>query len=88
MGNQNVQDYFANGAIDVVTWDAGTETLSHATDRVPVPPDYLTAMKFDFVTLDSVVNGTKYWSFLKSGADTIQIVYGSALTADQMAKLQ
>jgi hypothetical protein len=87
-GNQNVQDYFANGSIDVVTWDPVSETLSHATDRVPVPPDFLTSMNFDFVTLDSVVGTTKYWSFLKSGADTIQIVYGSALTADQMAKLQ
>jgi predicted CXXCH cytochrome family protein len=88
MGNQNVQDYFANGSIDVVTWDPVSETLSHATDRVPVPPDFLTTMDFDFVTLDSVVNDTKYWSFLKAGADTIQIVYGSALTADQMNKLQ
>jgi hypothetical protein len=87
-GNQNLQDYFANGSIDVVTWDPVSETLSHATDRVPVPPDFLTTMNCDFVTLDSVVNGTKHLSFLKADADTIQIVYGSALTADQMNKLQ
>jgi hypothetical protein len=84
--NAAVQDYVADGVIDVVTWDANTSSLSHIQGVVPVPPDYLTALRFDFVDLDQP--GGSVWSFLKTGADTIQMLYGTPLTAEQMQKLQ
>ena len=52
---------------------------------VPVPPDYQTALRFDFVDLDRP--GGKVWSFLESGPDRIQMLFGESLTDSQMEKL-
>ena len=43
-------------------------------------------MRFDFVDLDAP--GGSVWSFLETAPDTIQIVYGTPLTPDQMDKLK
>ena len=47
------------------------------------------ALNLDFVELDSLNTGgpPHYWSFLKSGADTIQIMFGTPLTQAQMDRL-
>ncbi|RMF70520.1 MAG: T9SS C-terminal target domain-containing protein [Calditrichaeota bacterium] len=90
---QLVQTYTQTGEIQVTKWDA-TESKIHFTQGViPVPPDWRDALRFDFVNYTGDVTDpvkpfdpTK-WTFLKSGADTTQILYAQPLTADQMAKL-
>jgi hypothetical protein len=84
--NAAVQDYVDDGVIDVVTWNAGESKLDYLQGVIPVPPDYLTSLRFDFVDLDQP--GGTVWSFLKTGADTIQMVYGEPLTQAQMDKLK
>jgi hypothetical protein len=81
-----VQDWEADGVIDVVTWDAAQSKLVHRTGVIPVPPDYPNALRFDFVNLDAP--GGAVWSFLKTGADGVHMVYGTPLTAEQMEKLR
>ena len=83
--NAAVTDYFADGVIDVVTWNAGSSSLEYMTGVIPVPPDPITAMRFDFVDLD--VPGGTTWDFLETGPDTLHMVYGTPLTAAQMTKL-
>lgn len=51
---------------------------------VPVPPDYQTALNFDFADHDP---NTQTRSFLKSGADVIQLLFGEPLTQEQIDKL-
>ena len=45
-------EYDNTGQIKVVTWDAGTSSLTHIEGIVPVPFDFQTSMIFDFVDLD------------------------------------
>jgi predicted CXXCH cytochrome family protein len=80
--NGAVRDYAGHGVIQVATWDSASGKLKHATGVVPVPPDYQKALRFDFVDLDRP--GGTAWSFLKSGADRMQILFAEPLTAEQM----
>jgi hypothetical protein len=84
-GSAAVGDYLEDGVIDVVWWDEATGTLDHVEGVVPVPPDYGTALRFDFVDLDRP--GGTIWSFLESGPDNIQILFGEPLSDAQMERL-
>jgi len=90
--NANVQTYNQTGQIYVVKWDTTQKKLINAKGVIPVPPNWKTALKFDFVDytgrVDSATDPTK-WVFLKSGADLMQELstYVAPLTSEQMAKL-
>jgi len=81
--NAAIEQYKTEGIIDVAKWNVGTNNLDYPTGVVPLPADYLTSLKFDFAT--SADNGAT-WTFLKAGADTIQILpqYVTPLTTDQL----
>jgi len=68
-----IDQYNAEGIIDVAKWDAGASNLVYPTGVVPLPEDYLTSLKFDFATTDSPDGAGAVWTFLKAGADTIRI---------------
>jgi hypothetical protein len=84
-GNAAVRDYLDDGVIDVAWWSEIDRRLRHSSGVLPVPPDYRTSLRFDFVDLDRP--GGRIWSFLESGADSIQILFGEPLTQAQMEKL-
>jgi hypothetical protein len=84
-GNAAVRDYLEDGVIDVAWWNERTGTLGHVEGVVPVPPDYRSALRFDFLDLDRP--GGTVWSFLESGPDSMQILFGEPLTDSQMASL-
>jgi hypothetical protein len=90
--NANVQTYNQTGQIYVVKWDTTQKKLINTKGVIPVPPNWKTALKFDFVDytgrVDSATDPTK-WVFLKSGADLMQELstYVAPLTSEQMAKL-
>ena len=88
--NAAVLDWADDGVMDVVTWDAMAGRLTHATGVIPVPPNYLTGLRFDFVDQATPAQGgpSGPWKFLETGPDTIQILFGEALTAAQMDALQ
>ncbi len=77
-------EYEQGGKMTVSRWDQATGKLEGPSGIYPLPPDYATALKFDFVDLK---DGN--WVFLKSGADRIQMIekYGAPLTTEQMRKL-
>lgn len=86
-GNESVTDWFDDDVIDVVVWDGAAGALTFRKGVIPVPPNYASGgMRFDFVDLDQP--GGSVWSFLKTGADRIQLLYGTPLTAEQMNKLR
>lgn len=84
-GSPAVRDYLDDGVIDVVRWDKDSGSLKHMEGVVPVPSDFRTALRFDFVDLDRP--GGTDWSFLEAGPDRIQILFGEPLTRSQMKKL-
>ncbi len=80
-----LNQYVAEGVINVARWDDMAQTMTHVQGVVPVPPDYETALIFDFVDLDQP--GGTVWSFLKTGADVIQLLFSEPLTQEQINKL-
>lgn len=83
-GNGIMEQYAATGAIKVTWWDAATRTIQHVSGVIPVPADYATSLRFDYVT--KLTDGT--WRFVETGPDRSQMLFGTPLTADQMAKLR
>jgi len=69
-----IEQYNAEGIIDVAKWDEGAGNLVYPTGVVPLPADYLTSLKFDFAATDDPAGAPGTWYFLKAGADTIQIL--------------
>jgi predicted CXXCH cytochrome family protein len=86
-GNEAVTDWHDDGVIEAVRWDPVASKLNYLQTRIPVPPNYNSGgLLFDFVDLDEP--GGTVWSFLKSGADSVQLLYGTPLTQAQMDKLK
>lgn len=77
-----LQQYEQEGRIDVVTWNEVENRLEHIEGVIPIPPDYTTAMTFDFVDF---VDGE--WVFMESGPERFQMLFGEPLTAEQIRKL-
>jgi uncharacterized protein (TIGR03382 family) len=90
--NANVRAYSGTGQMAVTQWDAGTSKLRSATGVVPVPPDWQTALTFDFVTYTgdaaNPVTDPNAWAFAKSGTDLRQMLFAQPLTDEQMEKLK
>lgn len=93
-GNEAVTDWFEDDdhRIDVVVWDPDGDdphgkNLTHMTGIIPVPPNFAEGgLRFDFVTLTEIGSGE--WEFVKTGADTYQILYATPLTEEQMEKIR
>ena len=93
------QQYVDEGVITIAEWvDDATGLNRRHNGIIPIPPDYLTALEFDFVDLrdpDNPPNSSQQpvdpaqWQFLKSGADAIQVLeqYGAPLTEGQITSL-
>jgi hypothetical protein len=89
--NEHVKSYFAGDGITVTRWDAAKDTLVTSTGAIPVPPDWQSALKFDFVTytgsasdpVDQPFEPGK-WRYLKTGADGTQMLFAKPLTQEQM----
>ena len=88
MGGTNpaIEQYNTDGFIDVAKWNPATSNLDYPTGVIPMPADYLTSLRFDFAT---TADGGTTWTFLKAGADTIQVLdfWMTPLSTDQMDAL-
>ena len=79
-----LNEYNETGEINVARWDEETGTLIGPTGVIPIPPDWETALIFDYLDYDVE---TDTWSFLKTGTDLPQMMYAEPLTEEQMGKL-
>jgi hypothetical protein len=81
-------EYLATGRIDVVRWDAGSQRLVPITGVVPIPPDWATSIRHDFVTFVGADRSNQAaWQFLGNGPDYAQMLYGEPLTRAQLDRL-
>jgi hypothetical protein len=76
-------EYLETGMIQAARWDSATNRITHLTGVIPVPDDWQTTLRFDFV--DLAPNGS--WVFLERGPDESQMLFGSPLSAAQIEKL-
>ncbi|MDW8141515.1 MAG: hypothetical protein RMJ90_04445 [Candidatus Bipolaricaulota bacterium] len=85
-----IQEYDRTGKITVSKWDGSK--LVFTKGIIPIPPDWKTALQFDFVDYkgDPAKPETDpaKWVFLKSGADLMQMLYAEPLTKEQIEKLK
>jgi len=74
----------------LLTWDAMTKRLNHMTGVIPVPPNYLEGLRFDFVDQATPAMGGPGgpWEFLETGPDSVHILFGEPLAQAQMDDLQ
>jgi hypothetical protein len=80
-----MQELAATGKIQIAKWDPATNQLVFRKGVVPIPMTFKTTLQFDFV---DKVTGTTTWRFLESGADDMQMLFGTPLTDAQMNKLK
>ena len=87
--NAAIREYNQTGQITVTRWDGSR--IVNTKGVIPVPPDWQTAFKLDFVDYTgdprSATTDPTKWVFLKSGADGKQMLYAEPLTAQQLQKL-
>ncbi len=91
-GNDNVKEYFDTGEIKFTTWNEADSTLTWKHGIVPIPPDYETTFKMDFITYngnpDDPVEPSKNWSKIgKDLPDAVQMKFATPLTETQMLAL-
>jgi hypothetical protein len=92
-----IDEYNASGTITVASWTPGAEgeagTLTGPSGVIPIPPDWETALQWDFVTYTgdptTPIPDTDptLWELLEDDEVTTQMLYGEPLTADQMSAL-
>jgi hypothetical protein len=82
--NPAVQQYNTDGFIDMAWWDDVNEVIVNPNGVVPIPEDYLTSLRFEFVSTD--VLDPPVWEFYKASADTLRIPtqWITPLSTDQM----
>jgi hypothetical protein len=91
--NQAIAQYNSNGDIRFVTFDEETGTIDWIKGVVPIPEDYETTLKMDFVTFggDPATppgpNAGPWSAVGKDLPDGSQLLFGSPLTQEQMAAL-
>ncbi|MHC4414966.1 MAG: cytochrome c3 family protein [Planctomycetota bacterium] len=88
--NETIEEYNATGIIKFTEWDDENKVLSWNRGLVPVPQDWRTRLKFDFIKYDGETSDpldfeSTNWSPLgKDTPDGTMMLYSSPLTRHQM----
>ncbi len=87
-----INEYNATGKIQFATWDDTNKVLTNLQGIIPIPADYETSLKMDFITYDGdtadpVVPSDNWSSIGKDTWDLHQMFFASPLTPEQMEKL-
>ena len=77
--NAAIAQYNESGTMEVTQWDG--KVLQGPQGVIPVPPDWESALLFDFVA------SPPSWTFFKSGADGVDMPFGTPLSESQMQSL-
>jgi hypothetical protein len=90
--NEHITEYMANGELKFVTFDEDTDTLAVLKGVVPIPVDYATTFKMDFITYDGNADdplpGDGGWSSIgKDVPDGQHMLYATPLSEHQLEML-
>jgi predicted CXXCH cytochrome family protein len=89
--NAAAKEYLDSKQIIFSTWNAADSTLSWKKGIVPIPPDYATSFKMDYIaytgnTSDPVAPSKK-WQKVKDTHDGTQMMFATPLTEHQIENL-
>jgi hypothetical protein len=87
-----IQEYNDTGEIHFARWDDVNKTLSWVQGIVPIPVDYESTLRMDFITYDGNTSdppgpSTNWSSIGKDVWDGHQMFFATPLTLDQMSAL-
>ncbi len=87
-----INEFNSTGAIKFVTWNAADSTLTNLKGVIPIPNNYKTSFKMDFLkymgsTGDPVAPSKNWIPIGEDVADGAHMMYTEPLTAAQMSKL-
>lgn len=89
--NDAILEYNSTGKIQFARWNESDSTLTWKHGVVPLPEDYRSSFKIDFITYNGNAHDpavpSKNWSFVKGDWDGFQLLYATPLSKAQMAKL-
>ena len=77
-----LQEYKQQGSMTLATWKDADKTIKNITGVVPIPLDWQTALKVDFVAKDA--NGE--WTFQKDSIDAAQMLFADPIDVKKMPK--
>ncbi|MCS7129793.1 MAG: cytochrome c3 family protein [Archaeoglobaceae archaeon] len=91
-GNEIIRTYLETGKIVMTKWNESTKTLSTIRGVVPLPEDWRSALKFDYITYigapSNPVKPEPYnWTFLSNESEVMQIYAAEPLNEEQIKKL-
>jgi hypothetical protein len=93
MGGTNVAigEYNSTGQISMATWNPTTKKIVGPTGVVPIPADWKTSLKMDYVTYtgDPTIfpSDPTLWVYLKSETDNSHLFFCEPLDSSTLAKL-
>lgn len=86
-GNSTIRYYEKNKKIFLTSWDESKGKINNTKGVIPVPKDWKTAFKIDFINYDPEKKKNSGWGLLKQGADKSQMLFIEPLDENSMKKL-
>lgn len=90
-GNAAITEYNNTGQITMTTWNPTTKKIIGPSGVVPIPADWKTSLKMDYVTYtgDPMVfpSDPNLWVYLKSETDNSHLFFAEPLDSSTLAKL-
>lgn len=90
-GNAAINEYNNTGQITMTTWNPTTKKIIGPSGVVPIPADWKTSLKMDYVTYTgdpTILPGDpNLWVYLKSETDNSHMFYAEPLDSSTLAKL-
>ncbi len=92
-GNQALKEYDETGKIVFAKWNESAKKLEWKKGVIPLVPNWREAFVLDFLDYKAdpktpMKPFDQNWTYMKTGADLTQIVYGEPLTEDQLKSLR
>jgi hypothetical protein len=90
--NAAIEEYNVTGELKFAEWDDVGKALTWKHDIVPIPEDYQTSFKMDFITYDGATSdppgpSTNWSSIGKDTWDGHQMFFATPLSFEQMEKI-
>ncbi|BAP55734.1 hypothetical protein THII_1437 [Thioploca ingrica] len=77
-----VREYKQQGSMTLATWNETDKTIKNLTGVIPIPLDWQTALKVDFVAKDT----SGEWTFQKDSIDATQMLFADPINVKKMPK--
>lgn len=71
-----------NQPVKLATWNEADKTIKNLTGVIPIPLDWQTALKVDFVAKDA----SGEWTFQKDSINATQLLFADPIDVKKMPK--